>query len=66
MEHPGPPPQLIGPPIFSTTWGREELAVVFGCYRATEFRNIIWGFLLRLSLRWPPLGLFRGFIVDDD
>lgn len=36
------------------------------CQRATEFRNILWASLiLCLSLKWPQVRVFRGFIVDD-
>ncbi len=65
-EMPGPPPQLIGPPVISIAWSRAELAVALGLYRGTEFRNIIWAScILALSLRWPQVRLFRGFIVNE-
>ncbi len=63
---PGPPPQRIGPPVFSVTSSREELAVALGLYRGTEFRNILWAScILVLSLRWPQVRVFRGFVVDE-
>ncbi len=62
---PGPPPQRIGPPVFSVTSSWKELAVALGLYRGTEFRNIMWGFIVCLSLRWPQVRVFRGFIVDE-